>query len=216
MVNRCVVPGCSLEGDFSEYFHFPQDLNLQDRWISRLPLLDFTSLNFKEAVICEHHFNPKEVKDGPGFTKKLMENSVPEYIPTHKEINSDSCRFCLDIIEGKKFRLNELIKTHYQSLMQEEMNTCFHQKFSCEKCFIAIRNSAYIKSKIQENQIKLMQIGLPTEFLEIKVETCHFDDEQEMKPTVEFEEIRVEANDEIDVCSQVKKRSYRKKKEKHR
>lgn len=180
MLKRCVIPDCSLEGDFSEFFPFPKDLKFLDQWISKLPLLNISSLNLKSAEICEHHFNPKELKDGLGFQKELLKNAIPEYFPSNEEIDWESCRFCLKKLEGGKLPLDDLIKTHYQNLMQEELNMDFPQSFACEDCFHAIRNSSHIKSKIQENQIKLSNFSPKlrnSEFLEIKMEVFVSDED---------------------------------------
>jgi hypothetical protein len=113
MVKRCVVQDCSLEGDYSYFFNFPDDSQLLNKWVSRLPILNLTSLNFKEAVICEHHFNPKELKDGLGFSKELANGAVPEYFPGNEEIDANICRFCLRKLGQDKIAIDDITRFVY-------------------------------------------------------------------------------------------------------
>jgi hypothetical protein len=60
MVKRCVILAildCSLEDDSSQVFPFPEDLNLLDQWLTKMPLSIFKTLNFNKTAICEHHFS---------------------------------------------------------------------------------------------------------------------------------------------------------------
>lgn len=190
MVKRCVIPDCSLEGDFSHYFHFPEDSNLLDQWLKKLPLLNFGSLNFKGVVLCERHFNPKEVIFGQGLIKKLVENSVPEYFPQIEKIDSNnySCRFCLRKLGGKSIIVDDLVKSYYENLVQEELWNDYPQTFSCESCCNAIRNSSFIKTKVQENQIRLMNLAMKERNPEIKEEVPEGEEEMIVTPDMKLRE----------------------------
>lgn len=184
MVKRCAIQDCSLEGDYSQFFHFPKDLKLLDQWISKLPLINLMNLDFKEAVLCEYHFNPKELIDGPKFNKELVKDAVPEYFPENEVIDRDSCRFCLKKVDGVKLPLDNLIQGHYQNLMQEELSIQSTLTISCGNCYNQIRNSSFIKSKIQGNQNRLQNLP-QSEFLEIKMEMYNSDEEMDNKNFME-------------------------------
>lgn len=180
MAKTCLIPDCKLVDNFSSTFHFPKELKLLDQWIYRLPVLNFGNLNFKKAVICEHHFNPKDLLEGFGFSKELVGNAIPEYFPVSDEIDSNSCRFCLRKIEGEKFEIDELIVAHYKNLVQDEFSSGSQQSHCCESCYSQIRNSSHFKSKIQENQRKfsnIFQKNQALEYLDIKVELPDFDND---------------------------------------
>jgi hypothetical protein len=197
MLKRCIIPECSLEGESSQIFPFPKDFCVQDQWMLKIPLLDLSSLNFQEAVICEHHFNPKEVTQGPGYKKELSKGALPEYFPGYDDINSDSCRFCLKKLEEDKIPIDQIIKGHYQNLIQEEFNTNIQQIFTCANCYNAIRKSSLIKSKVIENQIKLNsfpQKYVDSEFLEIKMEVYQSDEEIQENTTSKVQEETLKFN----------------------
>lgn len=166
-MKSCVIPNCSAKGDSVQYFSFPKDLKLLDQWISKLPLLNFTSLNFETAEICADHFG------GTRSKRKLRKDAVPEIFPSNEEIDWESCRFCLKKLEERKLPLDDLLKTHYQNIMQEELSLDYQQSFSCLDCSNAIRNSSHIKTKILENQIKLTKMP-KSEQIDVKMEIPEF------------------------------------------
>jgi hypothetical protein len=185
MAKRCVIPDCLLEDKTTQFFYFPiRDPELLDQWIARMPLLNFTQINLKKAVICEYHFSPNDLIDSESKNKKvLMEMAVPENFPVDEELNVNSCRFCLRNIEGQKHPIDEFSKFYYKNLMQAELKNEFLQ-YSCEDCLSAIRNCSFIKNKIQENQMKLASIPEENkpemDFLEIKMEEQSDEDYEEV------------------------------------
>jgi hypothetical protein len=189
VMKRCVISDCTLEGNFSVCFKFPKDSDLVEKWISRLPLLDYSKINFEEAVLCEHHFNPKELLEDYEFNKELARGAVPEYFQTNNDINSDSCRFCLRIIEGGKIPIDQMIKSHYQNVMQQEISSENILQSICKSCHVNIRNFSHMKNKIQENQIQISNLlkTAQSEFLEIKMELYLSDEERDSDSTMKLE-----------------------------
>jgi hypothetical protein len=174
MVKRCIIPDCSLEDDISQFFPFPGNPKLLDRWISKMPLLNLTNFNFKDVFICDGHFNQEDFIDMPGQSKELRPNAVPENFKTIESVNSECCRFCLQSLKDEKFALDQLLRYHYRNLVQEELSMEFPQKFCCLTCHNAIRNSSHIKTKIQEHQIRLSllpQKEIELEEVNVKVES---------------------------------------------
>jgi hypothetical protein len=184
MAKRCVIPECSLEGDNSQLFHFPNDRELLNRWIIKIPAINLMDLNHRESVICEHHFRPEDLIDGPGFSKELANGAVPENFPNNNdEIDFTCCRFCLRKLKDQKNRVDDLITFHYKNFIQEDFCTDSPQLSFCEDCYNVIINCSLIKTKIQENQKKIANVS-QLEFFEIKMEQYHSDEELEDKIVV--------------------------------
>jgi hypothetical protein len=209
MAKRCVIPDCTPTNDStSQYFHFPKDLSLQEKWLEKIPLLDFTSLNFEESVICERHFNLKK------GTRKLSKKTLPVF-PAIEKLYPESCRFCLRKMEGSNLQIDDTIKFHYQNLLQEELSDDFKQTSCCFNCYKAIRNSSLIKNKIQVNQEllkSLIEQNLEKDFVEIKIEPMHFDD---LMPDLDFDDFKEEVMkvfEEIPPEPESKKKLIRKRK----
>jgi hypothetical protein len=171
-------------------------------------------LNSKEAVICEHHFNPKDLIEGLGFNKFLAENAVPEYFPRDQNEESQFCRFCLRNIQGIEMEVDELLLEHYKNLTQEELSADYSQLISCESCYNTIRNSSHYKNKLLENQRQLpelLQMKHPPEYLDIKLEIPE-DLNQEMDDSYNLETESEVADADVPESSKKLVKPKRKKK----
>jgi hypothetical protein len=187
MAKRCVIPDCFLEGDYSQLFHFPNDRELLNRWIIKIPAINLTDLNHRKSAICEHHFRPGDLIDGPGFSKELANGAVPENFPNNNdEIDFTCCRFCLRKLKDQKNRVDDLITFHYKNFIQEEFCTDSPQLSFCEHCYNVIINCSLIKMKIQENQKRLADLQPLTEFLDMKMEHDCSNEELESKNVSEM------------------------------
>lgn len=209
MVKNCVIPDCLLEDENSQYFHFPESSDLLDQWLSKMPLLNFTSLDFKEALICEYHFY-KEDRNGQEtseFHTELVASAVPEYFPGSYEFHGDCCRFCLKKMDGIGVLIDGSILAHYKNLMQEELSSDNFQSFACENCGDAIRKASVIKTKIRENQLKLDSI----ETVEIKEEFYESLEELESEHPEKNYETTLEEISKPEVPVKSEKRGGRKK-----
>lgn len=195
MSQTCIIPDCTTEDDDIKFFNFPKDSKMLDRWIQQLPMINFADIDFREALICESHFNPKDIFEDIESRKILVKNAVPENFDTIDEIGTEfSCRFCLKRIDGNKIEIDALIKSYYQNLMQDDLDPNIPLTLSCDDCFSAIRNASFIRKKILENQNKLASLFEENaeDFLEIKEELYESNDDMEAHFMLDTSDIKKE------------------------
>lgn len=183
---NCVVPGCNSDESNSFLYGFPADDDrLLNEWITRMSFLNFEEIDVNHCKICENHFDTDnlEIKT----EKKLLPHSTPSIflsLPDNPadqlEPNQLACRFCLKPFDNKKeaISLDSTIKKHFKNFTNAEVRNClldpsksiFYQPFlqlktdndlpdlSCTVCYNEVMRSSLLKTKILENQKRLLEL----------------------------------------------------------
>jgi hypothetical protein len=119
---NCVIPGCNSTGYTKALFNFPiDDLNLLEKWINQIAILDWDLKDLRLSFICEDHFNVEKVLIGSDLSKQLVTGAVPTIFSCISNVDKNSCRFCLKSGSGDRLPINDSVKRQFEDLMSFEV-----------------------------------------------------------------------------------------------